>query len=70
MYSNIFLMVEIRLGTSIESAASECLQLASRIDVPVKFKFNGVTLVAYPLPRTRLEAGILELKAEYERKLK
>lgn len=48
MLKTFVVRVELFAGVSIEDAAAEMCQLASRIGVRVEARFNGVTLWARP----------------------
>ena len=39
--------VEISPGTSIETAFNQAKALAKKLDISVKFKFNGVSCLAF-----------------------
>ena len=46
--SALSITVDIRPGASTESAASEAIDLANRLSVLIRYKFNGVTCLAVP----------------------
>ena len=66
--SNIYIEAEVYPGMDIHNAARDACRLSDRLLLPVKIRFKGVGLFAYPGHSVQVEDRTIEIVNDYDRK--